>query len=137
MRTGSSICCPTSCAPASAIACSYEDADDLDWLRFDPALKLACGRLPDTRRDLCSQPTSRAGRTVVRSDPPDGRDDRFHRASDTKPPEAVTLDIDDTVAQIASTTRALQAMLEVIDRSRREGFDVLDKTDEYGRASPR
>ena len=58
-------------------------------------------------------------------------------ASYTKPPEAVTLDIDDTVAQIASATRALQAMLEVIDRSRREGFDVLDKTDEYGRASPR
>jgi hypothetical protein len=26
-------------------------------VRFDPALKLACGRLPDTGRDLCSQPT--------------------------------------------------------------------------------
>ena len=40
-----------------AIACGYEDADDLDRLRFDPALKLACGRLPDSGRDLCSQPT--------------------------------------------------------------------------------
>jgi len=40
-----------------AIACGYEDADDLDRLRTDPALKLACGRLPDTGRDLCSQPT--------------------------------------------------------------------------------
>jgi hypothetical protein len=40
-----------------AIACGYEDADDLDQLRFDPAFKLACGRLPDTGRDLCSQPT--------------------------------------------------------------------------------
>jgi Transposase DDE domain group 1 len=40
-----------------AIACGYEDADDLDRLRFDPAPKLACGRLPDTGRDLCSQPT--------------------------------------------------------------------------------
>jgi hypothetical protein len=29
-----------------AIACGYEDADDLDRLRFDPALKLTCGRLP-------------------------------------------------------------------------------------------
>src|SRR5215471_6961365 len=29
-----------------AIACGYEDADDLDRLRGDPALKLACGRLP-------------------------------------------------------------------------------------------
>ena len=40
-----------------AIACGYEDADDLDWLRSDPAFKLACGRLPDSGPDLCSQPT--------------------------------------------------------------------------------
>jgi len=40
-----------------AICCGYEDADDLDDLRRDPAFKLACGRLPDTGRDLCSQPT--------------------------------------------------------------------------------
>ncbi len=30
-----------------AIACGYEDADDLDRLRSDPTFKLACGRLPD------------------------------------------------------------------------------------------
>src|SRR6516165_4639518 len=30
-----------------AICCGYEDADDLDHLRSDPAFKLACGRLPD------------------------------------------------------------------------------------------
>jgi hypothetical protein len=40
-----------------AIACGYEDADDLDALRVDPAFKLACGRLPDTGANLCSQPT--------------------------------------------------------------------------------
>jgi hypothetical protein len=40
-----------------AIACGYEDADDLDHLRSDPGFKLACGTLPDTGRDLCSQPT--------------------------------------------------------------------------------
>lgn len=40
-----------------AIACGYEDANDLDRLRFDPAFKLACGRLPDSGLDLCSQPT--------------------------------------------------------------------------------
>jgi len=40
-----------------AICCGYEDADDLDHLRSDPAFKLACGRLPDSGRDLCSQPT--------------------------------------------------------------------------------
>ena len=40
-----------------AIACGYEDADDLDHLRTDPGFKLACGRLPDSGHDLCSQPT--------------------------------------------------------------------------------
>ena len=40
-----------------AIACGYEDADDLDHLRTDPAFKLACGRLPDSGADLCWQPT--------------------------------------------------------------------------------
>src|SRR5215468_8264604 len=40
-----------------AIACGYEDADDLDHLRSDPALKLTCGHLPDSGSDLCSQPT--------------------------------------------------------------------------------
>ena len=40
-----------------AIACGYEDANDLEHLRKDPAFKLACGRLPDTGVDLCSQPT--------------------------------------------------------------------------------
>ena len=28
------------------IACGYEDADDSDSLRHDPALKMACGRTP-------------------------------------------------------------------------------------------
>ena len=40
-----------------AIACGYEDCDDLDVLRFDPAFKLACGRLSETGNDLMSQPT--------------------------------------------------------------------------------
>src|SRR3954465_13114116 len=40
-----------------AIACGYEDADDLDHLRADPAFKLACGRLPESSPDLMSQPT--------------------------------------------------------------------------------
>jgi hypothetical protein len=40
-----------------AIACGYPDANDLDQLRRDPALKLACGRLPDSGGDLASQPT--------------------------------------------------------------------------------
>ena len=40
-----------------AVAAGYEDANDLDRLRADPALKVACGRLPNTGQDLCSQPT--------------------------------------------------------------------------------
>src|SRR6266851_2943830 len=83
-----------------AIACGYEDADDLDRLRFDPAFKLACGRLPDSGRDLCSQPTVSRWENA-----PDLRDlirlmgvmVDLYCASYTKPPEAVTLDIDDTV----------------------------------------
>lgn len=40
-----------------AIAQGYEDANDLDRLRHDPALKVACGRLPQTGDALGSQPT--------------------------------------------------------------------------------
>jgi hypothetical protein len=39
------------------IACGYEDQDDADVLRSDPAFKLACGRLPTSEPDLASQPT--------------------------------------------------------------------------------
>jgi hypothetical protein len=39
------------------IACGYEDQDDADFLRTDPLLKLVCGRLPESDRDLASQPT--------------------------------------------------------------------------------
>jgi hypothetical protein len=82
-----------------AICCGYEDADDLDSLRTDPAFKLACGRLPDTGVDLCSQPTlSRLEnaprlRDVIRLTYAlvDAWMDSYSRE-----PEAVTLDIDDT-----------------------------------------
>ena len=39
------------------IAAGYEDANDLDKLRHDPALKVACGRLPGSDAALASQPT--------------------------------------------------------------------------------
>ena len=82
-----------------AIGCGYADGHDLDHLRKDPAFKLACGRLPDSGRDLCSQPTiSRLEnapclKDVVRLtyalvDP--------WCASYQKEPAAVVLDIDDT-----------------------------------------
>ena len=40
-----------------AIACGYEDADDLDALRDDPGFRLALGKLPDSGAGLASQPT--------------------------------------------------------------------------------
>ena len=82
-----------------AIACGYEDCDDLDVLRFDPAFKLACGRLPESGRDLMSQPTlsrlenapswrelARMGLTMI-----DLFCDSFERV-----PQRIVLDIDDT-----------------------------------------
>ena len=39
------------------IACGYEDQNDADTLRYDPLLKLVCGRLPETGGALASQPT--------------------------------------------------------------------------------
>jgi len=82
-----------------AIACGYPDADDLDDLRRDPAFKLACGRLPESGDDLASQPTMSRWenaldlRTLVRM---------THAMVDLwcnsyrHPPQAITLDIDDT-----------------------------------------
>ncbi|CAN5300395.1 hypothetical protein BH10PSE15_BH10PSE15_06310 [soil metagenome] len=40
-----------------AIACGYEDADDLDALRHDPGFKWAMGKLPGDPFGLASQPT--------------------------------------------------------------------------------
>ncbi|HSF95006.1 MAG TPA: IS1380 family transposase [Thermohalobaculum sp.] len=83
-----------------AIACGYEDTNDLDRLRSDPAFKLACERLPDTGLDLCSQPTcSRVEnlpdlRTVIRLG--EVLLDLW-LSSYAAPPESVTLDIDDTL----------------------------------------
>jgi hypothetical protein len=82
-----------------AISRGYEDADDLDFLRADPVFKLACGRLPDTGRDLCSQPTlSRLENAPSLKDAirlsyalVDQWMDSYECA-----PASVTLDIDDT-----------------------------------------
>ncbi len=69
-------------------------------VEIDPALKLACGRLPDTGRDLCSQPTvsrwenAPSLRDLIRLM---GVMVDLYCASYTTSPAAVTLDIDDTV----------------------------------------
>jgi hypothetical protein len=82
-----------------AIAAGYEDCDDLDQLRGDPALKIAVGRAPETDADLMSQPTlsrlenrtqwrtlARIGLRLI---------DLFCRTYATAPVRIV-LDIDDT-----------------------------------------
>src|SRR5262245_16946407 len=81
------------------IAAGYEDCDDIDALRSDPALKSACGRAPETGADLMSQPTlSRLENT------PDWRAlakiglhlvDLYCRSFKV-PPKRIVLDIDDT-----------------------------------------
>jgi hypothetical protein len=81
------------------IAAGYEDCDDVDALRTDPALKIAVGRCPVTGADLMSQPTlsrlenladwhalARIGL---------GQIDLYCR-SFVRPPQRIILDIDDT-----------------------------------------
>ena len=82
-----------------AIACGYEDCDDLDVVRFNPAFKLACGRVAETGDDLMSQPTlsrlenapswrqpGRMGLSMI----------DLSCASFRAAPERIVLDIDDT-----------------------------------------
>ena len=82
-----------------AIVCGYEDCDDLDQLRHDPAFKMALERLPESGAPLASQPTlsrlentpswrelARMGLALI-----DLFCDSFARV-----PEHIVLDIDDT-----------------------------------------
>ena len=81
------------------IAAGYEDCDDIDTLKADPAFKIAVGRAPDSDADLMSQPTlsrlenlanwralARIGINLI---------DLFCK-SYARPPTAIVLDIDDT-----------------------------------------
>jgi len=90
------------------IACGYEDADDADTLRDDPALKMACERLPGGDA-LASQPTlSRLENAVTRTDLyriGEALVDSFISSYRT-PPVAILLDIDDT----ADTTHGHQQL---------------------------
>ena len=94
-----------------AIGCGYPDGNDFDRLRFDPAFKLACGRLPDTGGDLCSQPTisrwenAPTLREIIRLTY--ALVDIWCR-SYQKPPRSVVLDIDDTVDVVHGHQRLAQ-----------------------------
>ena len=82
-----------------AIACGYPDGDDLDDLRKDPAFKMACGRLPESGDHLASQPTMSRWenapdlRTLIRMA---GAMVDLWCQSYRRPPQSITLDIDDT-----------------------------------------
>ena len=101
---------PPNRARILANACGYEDADDLDHLRKYPAFKLACGRLPDTGNDLCSQPTisrwenTPTLREIVKLS---GVLFDLYCASYAAPPQAITLDIDDTCDRTVKLTSAI------------------------------
>jgi len=86
-------------ARSLAIAAGYEDAEDLDDLRHDPAFKMALGKAPDAQIGLVSQPTMsrwennvdlrcaiKMAFTMI---------DAFCESYDA-PPAAITLDIDET-----------------------------------------
>jgi hypothetical protein len=44
-------------ARSFAICCGYKDGNDLDRLRYDPLLKVAVGRCPESGMPLASQST--------------------------------------------------------------------------------
>ena len=87
------------CQRVYQIACAYEDANDCDELKADPAFKTAVGRDPQDDPDLASQPTiSRLENAVT------ARDllrmgyalvDQFI-ASYEREPELIVLDMDPT-----------------------------------------
>lgn len=87
------------CQRTYQIGCGYEDADDCDHLRTDPAFKIAVGRDPQDDPDLGSQPTmTRLENAATR------RDllrlgyafiDHFIASYETEP-EMIVLDMDPT-----------------------------------------
>ena len=86
-----------------AIAAGYEDANDCDSLREDPAFKLAVGRLPETGDPLCSQPTmSRLENAPSKIEIARmmGAMVELFCASWARPPLSITLDIDDTLDRV-------------------------------------
>ena len=82
-----------------AIAAGYEDANDCDTLRHDPAFKMAVGRLPQSGPPLCSQPTmsrlENAPSRIELARLMAAMVDQFC-ASYRRQPASIVLDIDDT-----------------------------------------
>src|ERR1700674_5883905 len=85
-------------ARAAAIACGYEDANDLDRLRHDPLMKLAVGRCPESGEALASQSTiSRLENAPRKTEAARLTAALIHQLGTTvKPGRLEILDIDDT-----------------------------------------
>jgi len=85
-------------ARASAIACGYKDANDLDRLRHDPLMKITVGRCPQSGAALASQSTiSRLENAPSKTEAARlcaALIDQF--ATTVKPGRLEILDIDDT-----------------------------------------
>jgi hypothetical protein len=82
-----------------SIALGYEDANDAETLRSDPALKMSSGRLPETCEDLASQSTlSRFENRVSSKDLRRLADWLFalYVKAHPAPREVIVLDIDST-----------------------------------------
>jgi Transposase DDE domain group 1 len=81
------------------IAAGHEDCDDIDRLKIDPALKMACGRCPESGDDLMSQPTlsrlENLADTKALYQIGRGMIDLFCRGYSSAP-HSIELDIDDT-----------------------------------------
>ena len=85
------------------IACGYDDANDCNPLRHDPAFKAACGRLPLLDEPLASQPSmSRFENTPRRSELYRTAQALFETfvASYDRAPQSLLLDIDDTADEV-------------------------------------
>jgi hypothetical protein len=85
------------------IACGYEDANDCNPLRHDPAFKAACGRLPIVGEPLASQPSmSRLENRPRHSElyrMAEALLNTFVASYDHTPP-SILLDIDDTADEV-------------------------------------
>jgi Transposase DDE domain group 1 len=93
-------------ARVSAIACGYEDANDLDRLRHDPLMKLAVGRCPESGEALASQSTmsrlENAPRKTEATRLCAALIDQF--GTTVKPGKLEILDIDDTSRPMAASS---------------------------------
>jgi hypothetical protein len=85
-------------ARAAAISCGYKDANDLNQLRYDPLMKIAVGRCPESGEPLASQSTisrlENAPRKVEAARVTAALIDQF--CCSVRPSKQEILDIDDT-----------------------------------------